>query len=263
MRLKLLLHSARAQSIPINYQYPLMIAIMKMLETASKDYASFIHNSGYKGLDGKNRKLFTFSKIFFSPRPDLLSRRLFLKPKTTGALILSSPMIDDFLKNFILGASQNRGIQIEKANFEIASIEQVQQPNFSNKMRFRTLSPIAITTVRLHNGKESTYYYRPLDNDLSHAVKKSLIGKYQSVFQKNPDDTNLDFKIDREYIAARGGEANISKLVHIKENLKSQTTKIKAFESPFYLEGSQELMQVAWDCGIGDKTNMGFGCIGL
>ncbi len=49
-----------------------------------------------------------------------------------------------------------------------------------------------------------------------------------------------------------------SKLITIKEG-SAEETRVKAFESLFYLTGSKELMQVAYECGIGQRNSMGFG----
>lgn len=263
MRLKISFRTEQVQSIPINYQYPLMAAILKLLHSASHEYAKFIHESGYIGLDGKYRKLFTFSKIYFTPKPDQKENWLVLPPKAEGSFVVSSPMIDDFLVNVIIGASTNNRIRIGNSEFQITTIEHIQPPDFSEKQRFRTLSPLVLSTVQIDNGQKSTYYLRPLDEGIEDAVKKSLTGKYHSIYGEKPSDETIKFTIDRDYIVSRGGANRVSKLIHIKEGSGKETTKVKAFECPFYFEGPKELIQVAWDCGIGDKTNMGFGCIGF
>ena len=172
-------------------------------------------------------------------------------------------MIDDSLANLIIGASTENQFRIGTSKFQISTIEQIQPPDLSQKQRFRTLSPLVLATVQIDNGHKVTYYLRPLDEGIEEAVQKSLLGKYRSIYGKEPVDEIINFTIDRDYIMSRGGATRVSKLIHLKEGAGNQTTRVKAFECPFYLEGSEELMQVAWDCGIGDKTNMGFGCIGF
>lgn len=48
MRLRLVLEPRKTfTKVPINYQYPLSVAIYKILQKASPDYAEFLHNRGY------------------------------------------------------------------------------------------------------------------------------------------------------------------------------------------------------------------------
>lgn len=262
MRLKLSLANKDILTIPINYQYPLMSSIIHILKISSSEYSEFIHTLGYLGTDGKRRKLFTYSKLYFSPAPLVKNGSLIIHPYSQGVLYISSPMLNDFLTNLIIGASKDKNLLINDSEFIITSIEALPQPDLIKISRFKTLSPITLATVREYKGKRGTYYYRPLDDELPKAVKKSLIGKYKSIFNTYPNDDHVSFGIDTNYIRERGGENAVSKLIKIKENQNDQTN-IKAFECPFYLTGSSELIQVAWDCGIGDKTNMGFGCISI
>jgi len=39
-----------------------------------------------------------------------------------------------------------------------------------------------------------------------------------------------------------------------------QVIAVKGFRTPIHLEGSPELIQVAYDCGLGEKNSAGFGC---
>ena len=47
----------------------------------------------------------------------------------------------------------------------------------------------------------------------------------------------------------------------IKEGHKTEETKIVGFEVPFTLQGSTKLMEIAYECGIGEKNSLGFGMI--
>ncbi len=63
MRFKLTLQTLQYPAfLPFNYQYPLSSAIYKIIRSADKDFAAFLHNKGY-GEGYKSFKLFTFSDI--------------------------------------------------------------------------------------------------------------------------------------------------------------------------------------------------------
>jgi len=91
-------------------------------------------------------------------------------------------------------------------------------------------------------------------------VRKNLLAKYEIIFGRLPEDDRLEFVIDADYLARRGGPEKVSKLITIKEGT-AEETRIKAFECPFTLTGNPELMGVAWECGVGDHNSMGCGMV--
>ena len=265
MRIKLTLRAPRERGyIPINYQYPLSSAIYTLLQQGAPEYAKFLHNQGYIGADGKPRKLFTFSRLFINPSQKPIRNLLPIAPNSTATIFVSSPMLGDFIQNFVSGLFNKQSIEInglqQRTSFAIESVEAIEEPKFSRITRFRSLSPIVVTTLVDVDNKTQTYYYRPLDEGLSDAVRKSLLKKYETVYGAKPHETDLEFVVDTDYINKRGGERNVSKLVALKEGY-SDETKVKGFVVPFSLTGSEELMRIAWECGLGDKCSMGFGCV--
>ena len=250
--------------LPINYQYPLSSAIYKILSASSKEYSNYLHNKGYIGKDGKPRKLFNFSNLFITPRALLQQNSLIIQPESTACLYVSSPMTDDFLRNLFVGLFKEKNIIVEnlvnRAILKIVEVDALPNPDFKQTENFRALSPIVVKTTTEGKKEFKTYYYRPLDAELSNAVRQSLIHKFVAVYGHQPKNGQLEFKIDQNYINRRGGQNRVSKLITIHEG-HPDATKIKAFICPFTLSGSKELMQIAWDCGLGDKTSMGFGCV--
>jgi CRISPR-associated endoribonuclease Cas6 len=71
----------------------------------------------------------------------------------------------------------------------------------------------------------------------------------------DPEDARLKFEFDQNYIRKRGGVERISKLVQFKE------TNIKAYQAPFRVSGSSELIELGWDCGFGNANSQGFGMV--
>jgi len=265
MRLKLHLRNVSGSGkIPVNYHYPLSAAIYAILSDSSPEYATFLHDHGYLGADGKPRKLFTFSHLFFSPKaiPDHFSLKI--DRHSTTSLIIASPMLGDFVQHFVVGLFSRQRITIgnglHQATFAIEQVEALAEPAFTSPMRFKALSPIVLTTaIDTEQGKK-TYYYRPFDEGLAEAVRLSLVKKFETVYGRKPEDASLDFQLDQEYIRRKGSAEGVSKLIHIREGQPDET-RVKGFLAPFTLSGSVELMRAAWECGIGDKCSMGFGCV--
>lgn len=261
MRLKITLQNPSVCSIPVNYQYQLSAAVYHILNTASPKFAQFLHEHGYIGQDGKPRKLYTFSFLNFKDHYILKNNRFHFKAHSCLSFILSSPMLHDFIQNFVQGLFDSQIIRIGDTEFHIMQVESLPYPEFQFSMIFQPLSPIVVTTMVDTNKGAKTYYYRPEDNVLPEAIRLSLIKKHQTAYGKPPENDRLDITIDKEYLEKqrRSGKP-VSKLIVLRQG-RPDETRIKGFMVPVKMKGSVELMKTAWECGVGDKCSMGFGCV--
>lgn len=265
MRIKLTLVPKTQQcSIPINYQYPLAAAIYKILSAASPEYADFLHQKGYLSADGKPMKLFTFSWLFM---PGARRQDDVLRANNYPACVLhiSSPLIEDFIQHFVVGLFENQelviGNQHTVGRFQIQAVESLPAPEFKPTTRFKCLSPFVVSTMKEHHGKLTPHYIRPDDADLSAAIRLNLIHKYETCYHQPPANSVLDFALDADYVRRKGGPEKVTKLIALKEHQPDETTRIRAINAPFTLTGSTELMQVAWEAGLGTHCSQGFGCV--
>jgi CRISPR-associated endoribonuclease Cas6 len=264
MRLKLTLRPESAKpSVPVNYHYPLSATIYKLLAQASPEYSTWLHERGYRSPADRLLKLFTFSKLDI-PRVKFADGVLVAHDVRAWRLLVSSPMTDEFVQLFVLGLFQNQKLEIggrgAVGRFLIEQVEALAPPEFTSPMRFKTLSPVVVSTMREHKGKLQPYYYRPNDLELGAAIRQNLLEKFETIQGCAPQDGALEVAIDNDYMARRGGPEKVSKLITIKEGTPEET-RIKGFECPLLMKGSQELMQVAWECGVGDHNSMGCGMV--
>lgn len=256
MRIRLtLVPQVNQAKIPINYQYPLSAAIYKILSRASPEYAAFLHDRGYAAPSGRLMKLFTFSKLWI---PGVRKVGPFLVAgRNPWQLQIGSPMLEEFVQSFVLGLFESseiilagRGVQ---TRLHIEQVEALPMPEFQIRQRFKCLSPIVVSTMRERDGRLQPYYYRPDDDELSAALYSNLLQKYEAIHQSSPKESGVTFLLESQ-------DRPKSKLITIKEGTPEET-RIKAFETYFTLEGSPELMQVAWECGLGEHNSQGFGMI--
>lgn len=263
MRISLQLRTdGHSATVPLNYQYPLSAAIYKILRQASPEYAAFLHDQGYAAPSGRLMKLFTFSKLWI---PGGRKQGRWLRGSDgVWRLQIGSAMQEEFVQNFVLGLFETARLTImglgARAELNVEQVEALPAPSFEQVCRFKCLSPIAASTMREHNGKLQPYYYRPYDAGLSGALHKNLLEKYQIIhgrqkatFSEKVAFPGLQFRLEAQ-------DKPKSKLITIKEGTP-QATQIKGFETYFTLEGSSELMQVAWDCGLGEHNSQGFGML--
>ncbi len=272
MRLQLTLKPLEKNSvIPINYQYPIAAAIYKILSCSCEEYATWLHDRGYLSSDGKPMKFFVFSRLSIDEQ-EQRGNMLIAKNFSLCRLTLSSPMLNDFFNNFLIGLFQNQTFDIGNretvARFVIKDIEALPpcglyRPEIRQEsiIKFKCLSPIVLSTMQEYQGELRQHYFRPDDPNLSEAIRKNLIHKFHTMTQSYPKDDSLEFILDEQYIQRKGGASKISKLISICEGDESREVKIKSFTCPFFLKGSIELIQCAYECGIGEKNSLGFGMI--
>lgn len=256
MRLKLFLKAVNNDFIPVNYNYQVSSGIYSTLGFGSPEFTSFLHDIGFK-LNGKTYKLFSFALRFEKMR--IINENIqLLSPFVT--LIVSSPLIDVFIKNFVIGTFEKKEFYITgnytTAKFNIMNVECLPEPTFSNSTNFLTLSPLVFSTKRIFNGKLSQYYLRHDDkDDINRILTQNLINKYNLIYNKNISTDEVKLIWDEDFIAR---QKRITKKVTICEN-DENPVDIIGLVAPFKLEGEPELIRVGYQCGFGEKNAMGFG----
>ena len=246
----------RSATIPINYQYPLSATIYRILHEAAPAYAEFLHQSGYRSPVGRLMKLFTFSKLWI-PDVRIVNGRGLTGSEKPWKLQIGSPFQDEFVQNVVRGLFFQRRLVLAAegfhAEFEITRIEVLPKPKFLPEMKFKCLSPITVSTGYQRGDKFRALYLSPEDPRFSELVRKNLLQKYEILHGKQPEDGSLQFRVLPN--------ARIrSRLIAIKSGTPEET-RIRAFETHFLLQGNPDLMEVAWECGIGEHNSQGFGMI--
>ncbi|HZO88726.1 MAG TPA: CRISPR-associated endoribonuclease Cas6 [Chthonomonadaceae bacterium] len=253
MRLKITFANPQEACLPVNYQHLLTGAVYHLLEASDADYSRFLHEQGY-ALDGgpKRFKLFVFSWLRPASRKGLRVEggRLWLAPGPV-AWYLSSP-VEAFLTHSATGLLASGRLQLGAASLAIAQVEALPAPDFSGGVvRFTCLSPIVASVPGPEGG---TRYLRPAETEeFSEAVRRNLVRKYELLYGRPPKDDRLTLTFDRAYLA-RDPHGGTKKMTF-------KDIDIVAAYVPFILTGSPELMQTAWNCGLGEKNSGGFGMV--
>ncbi len=255
MRLKIELYGNGLKKFPFNYHYQFSSAIYLLLKFSSPEFSEFLHNKGYN-LNGKKYKLFTFS-LKFEKYQTSSTEILLESPKIY--LTVTSPKIDEFIKNFVIGSFERTFFYISFGGSDykllIKNMELLPEPEFTNEMKFMMTSPMVLSSVREFNGKQSPYYLRPEDTDeLNRLLTNNLRNKYEIISnKKNEGEVTLVF--DENYIKKH---PRITKKITINEHGR-YPIDIIGIQAPFRIEGDKELIKVGYECGFGEKNSMGFG----
>jgi CRISPR-associated endoribonuclease Cas6 len=249
--------------LPLDH-YPFQAVIYHALAGIAPDYSQALHEVGYGSeYSFKRFRLFVFSRCYL-PDPQVRQRasirdgHLTFPPEPIQWQIASP--IPQFIQALLAGIAIKQtisiGDQYAALELKVAKMEIIEPPRFAESMFFHTLSPITVSiSERSPDGTLRKHYARAGDERFGPLVRMNLIEKYRALTGCDPEDARLHFEFDQAYIRKRGGEDRISKLVQFKE------TKIKAYQAPFRVSGSRELIKLGWECGFGNANSQGFGMV--
>ena len=246
MRIKILADVGEGLTLPINYNYPLAGVIYRFLAESDPEYASFLHEEGYRAAE-KRFKLFTFSQLMAERRRITGDKIRF---RSTLTWYVSSP-VERFLSHFADTLLTEGRLSLAQRQLPIRDVTIPRIPRFQSEMHFRCLSPIVMTTIREHHGKQAMHYCMPDDPALSELIRQNLIRKHEAIHGRAPHDDTLTFAFDKAYIDRRHGR--VTRLIDYKG------IKIRGIMCPFRVTGNPALIQIGYECGFGDKNSAGFG----
>lgn len=250
MRVKLTLIAEQEKTqLPFNYSFAVAALIYRTLGQASAAFATRLHDEGFASQNRKF-KLFTFSRLGIRIQ-DPSGEQLRLADRNV-TLQVSSP-VAQFVKNFVEGLFQSETFIIANAAFTLVNAETLLPPEFTERMKFRALSPITEMTD-VEGSKHGRFLN--LSDNWSEIIKGNLLHKYYALHGKRPEDERLQWIWDEEYIAAaerRGRRLSALTDIH--------GIKVRGWLAPFTVEGSRELIELGYEAGFGNRNSMGHGMV--
>lgn len=222
--------SPNSQSVPFAYQHWLTGAFHKWL--SENDLHDKISLYSLSWLDGSRR---VANRLEF-PR---------------GAKWFVSFFEDEYAERLVNGALREPemfcGMRVER-------IEQQITPDFGEKYRFKVASPVFAKGKQPANGKPP-HHYLYCEPEADAHLTATLIHKMDAANRATgetrftDEDKRVRVSFDREFASPK------IKLVRIK-NIDH-----KASICPVIVEGTPEVVQFAWNVGIGNGTGSCFGSL--
>ena len=249
MRVRLLfrLDGPVGQRIPVNYNTWLVSAVYRWLSLSSNDYASFLHNEGYR-TNNRVYKLFCFSQLQVSKRR-VLGEWLHLETQNFSWCVSSAK--EEFIAHLLAGFSKDPELTVAGVRATGQKVEQMPEPSLKPPAQFVCLSPITVSIWDGDSDKNPIRYLVP-GEEFVEAVRVNLKRKHRLIFGKAPSDESFDMSFDTDYTGRR---KRITRLVDFKG------IKVRGVLCPFTVDGSRELVRVGYECGFGEKNSIGFGMV--
>ena len=235
MRLKINLKAKNNFKVPFNYNHIVSSIIYNKI--ADLDLAYELHTSN-------TFKFFNFSQLNI-PKRKIVEDGIIARNGKIN-FYLSSPN-DLLIKSLVDGFVDELEIKFKNEKLIVEKIEALKTPEFSEKSEFKTVSPINIRDINEENKRidlaPSDKFFKGIENN--------LIKKY-CVFNKI-NRTDKEIKVYSEMANVKRKRITISK--------GPNTTYHRAYMMDLILEGDIDLIEFAYDVGVGEKNSMGFGMI--
>lgn len=223
--------------IHYDYQYGLASMLYVRLATANITLANEIHS--HQGF-----KFYTFSNLVLEDRIRAKDGLNF----TTAHFFLSSPdpeFIRSFAEGLLLEPEFFLGKE-RKADFVVERVEVLPQRRFTDSCTFRTLSPVYVKTMRKRDGKLVVADLYPSEPKFYENLHSNLSGRYAEFHGHG---------IEKEHF-------EVLDVTDVKPRRISVGNSFRRCSlMTLSLEANPELLEFAYDAGLGEKNAMGFGCV--
>lgn len=255
MRFKLILQlqpKVMGDEMPINYQYPIQAAIYRILANSDAEFSEWLHKNGYQQ-EGKRFKLFTFSNLFI-PKYIIDKERERLIVKSEHATLFISFLPEKITQQFIRGLFLRQIIQvadhISGTQFVVREIQMMPPLEYNPEIIFKTMSPICISS---RNNRGLMDYLSPKDTRYEQGILTGLLARYEAIHGKPFEGTS--------YCHLQLLSEPKSSLIRIKAGTPGET-RVRGYRYQFKIDLPEELMEIAYESGLGEKGSLGFGMIG-
>ncbi len=226
--------------LPLNYNHILQAFIYNNI--TDKAYAKFLHDRGYE-VESKSFKLFTFGRL--EGRFKIFPGKIMMAPPLR--LVVSSA-VDDFINDFCETLLKSGEQRLLDQRVSVESINVLNKKVNNDKLTIKMMSPLVMYSTINFNSRKITYYYSPWDEEMPGLLKENLVKKYTAM--TGSDVGGKDFNINT--IGPKNNK--------YQKIIDYEGTVVKGWMGIYKISGDPELLQTAYDCGLGGKSSMGFGC---
>ena len=253
MRFKLVL-AVKSESfgnvLPVSYQYELSAAVYRRIRENFDTYLRWLSSNGFAPVDDCRNRLFSFSNLYI-PRIRVENDRLHILVKKVQMWISFLPVrgTREFVEDLFSGITFVLGDRRSRVELEVEEIVDCPAPEFGIESEYLALSPIVFMVARSNRSME---YIGPDHPSYADCFYHSILSKYERIFG-HPFEGNTDFSWTLLSEPKRKGIFMM--------RFTPDESKVIGYMYKFRVSMDPLLHQIMYETGIGEKVNLGFGCI--
>ena len=232
MQVKVTLYAKKELIIPLNYNHALQSSIYDVLG-ADPEYAEFIHDKGFNSF-----RMFTFGGL--KGKYTLSGGKMLMRGNVSFEVRSPSEKFCEIFEHSLLTRDT---MTLVGSDLEIRRVELTDIRVTQNTVHIATASPI---TARFNLPDGSTIYYSPEQNEFSELLRSNISAKY-SAYTGNKDES-FNFCCT----------GNSRKIV-----TRYKSIWVTAYHLTAELTGTPELLDLAYQAGLGSRSAQGFGMFDL
>ncbi len=231
MKITITMKPGEEFSIPLSYHYQVQSMLYNLLKGEPK-YADFLHESGF----GTGFRLFTFGE--FGGEYHIGGNQMIISGKIS--LEVRSPLTEfcQILKKTLL---DNEEVRLFDRTLEVKMIETDNKMISEDFVKIKTLSPIV---ARFNQKDAPTVYYSPEQAEFADLIRRNLIVKYKTFSGIENDNFSFHYT---------GGAKRVV--------TQYKGTWVNAYHLNAELSGDPELIDFAYQTGLGSRSAQGFGMV--
>jgi len=236
--------------LPVNYQFELGSWFYRMINNHDSVFYSYLASAGY--LHGEEPfRSFVFSHLMVPDRK-IVGDRLIIQSEKVGLIFSTIPdesLVPKVIENFY-NSRFLLGDRVSQVSFLVEAVEQLPGPVFTDRMTFKTISPLHLT-MKLH-GRKNEIFLSPETPEYSRFFYDNLHQKYLALNgDEHPHDPmagkfKLRSPVTQKGITIQSGNPGQNKLI--------------GYQLRFRLQADPGLLKAGYYLGFGEKNHWGFGC---
>ena len=157
------------------------------------------------------------------------------------------------IRTLVEGFLEDQTVKFINEDLLVQKIELLPLPDFEEKVKVNTLSPIIARTKKEVDGQLKTWDLAPSEEQFYRNLENNLINKYKKF--KEIEETDKKIVISSEMRNVKRKRITIDK--------GDEKTFHRAFLMDLVLEGDLDLIKFAYDAGLGEKSGLGFGMVDI
>ncbi len=253
MRFKLVLlvqEKSHSSILPVSYQYELSSCIHRKLMQNTDAYGMWRQLNGFAETPTTKHRLISISNLYI-PKIKVEGDRLHILTKRVQLWISLLPErgTHEFIHSVFTDQLLTIGDKHSQVEFKVESIVERQIEPMQQSQSYISLSPIVFINSRTNKSIE---YLAPNHPDYTKYLQTNLLEKYKHFYGKEFDqDPTCHIELLSE--PKRKG-------IFIKR-FTPYECKVIGYMYKFQLTAHPILQNLLYNTGMGDKVNIGFGCI--